>query len=197
MSTQNMRDFKASLKEFITDYFCCNIKEINQNNEVWVISDNGSLFDFYFDSKAEAEIWVSENWSDDEDLYLIKYHQMSLLAYFGLQTIEMYAGCESSEVLEAIYQEENSDSILEMLGTLDENHFGKEYFNYYIGQKFGIKTYIPSEPWGGFPTPPDEDDCPDFEEPKLYKDYIIDKLVHTLEFVGQELMDSKKRSMSK
>ena len=125
-----------------------------------------------------AKKWV-ETW-DEEDQYLANYHQMTVAEQYALETMQDFDDIyPAADVLEAIKSgqfEKSAQEYYTILCELDENHLGREYYEYFIANEFNL-TRNPNF------SSSDEDDY-DYRKTISYKQFIMKRIAELSKYVA-------------
>ena len=164
-----------AIQEIESDYYID--EKVDLTKTFVVVSEGGHLLDEQFNTIEDAKKWV-ETW-DEEDQYLANYHQMTVAEQYALETMQDFDDIyPAADVLEAIKSgqfEKSEQEYYTILCELDENHLGREYYQYFIGNEFGL----------GCPTY-DSSDEPDFDFNKTisYKQFIMKRIAELSKYVA-------------
>ena len=108
-----------------------------------VVSEGGHLLGEQFKTLEDAKAWVNNEFEID-DQYLISYHTMTVAEQFALEIMQHFNDIYSAkEVLNAVQSGNFSKTDQEyynIIAELDENHLGREYYQYFIGNEFGLSN---------------------------------------------------------
>ena len=171
---------KAAIENTInaieSDYYIDEKVDLRKN--LIVVSDNGKLLGEQFKTLEDAKAWVNNEFEID-DQYLISYHTMTVAEQLALEIMQHFNDIYSAkEVLNAVQSGNFSKTDQEyynIIAELDENHLGREYYQYFIGNEFGL----------GCPTYGSSDE-PDFDFNKTisYKQFIMKRIAELSKYVA-------------
>ena len=144
-----------------------------------VVSEGGHLLDEQFNTIEDAKKWVNETW-DEDDQYLATFHEMTIAQQYALETMQDFDDIyPAADVLKAIKSgqfEKSAQEYYTMLCELDENHLGREYYEYFIANEFNL-TRNPNFSCS------DEDDF-DHRKTMSYKQFIMKRIAELSKYVA-------------
>lgn len=162
-----------AIKALSSDFYIN--EKVDLNKSFIVVSEGGYLLDEQFNTIEDAKKWV-ETW-DEEDQYLANYHQMTVAEQYALETMQEFDDIyPAADVLKAIKSgqfEKSEQEYYTILCELDENHLGREYYEYFIANEFNL-TRNPNFSCS-------DEDSYDYRKTISYKQFIIKKIAQLLE----------------
>ena len=165
-----------AIQEIESDYYID--EKVDLTKTFVVVSEGGHLLDEQFNTIEDAKKWV-ETW-DEEDQYLANYHQMTVAEQYALETMQDFDDIyPAADVLEAIKSgqfEKSAQEYYTILCELDENHLGREYYEYFIANEFNL-TKNPNFSCS------DEDDY-DYRKTISYKQFIMKRIAELSKYVA-------------
>lgn len=165
-----------AIQEIESDYYID--EKVDLTKTFVVVSEGGHLLDEQFNTIEDAKKWV-ETW-DEEDQYLANYHQMTVAEQYALETMQDFDDIyPAADVLEAIKSgqfEKSEQEYYTILCELDENHLGREYYEYFIANEFNL-TKNPNFSCS------DEDDY-DYRKTISYKQFIMKRIAELSKYVA-------------
>ena len=165
-----------AIQEIESDYYID--EKVDLTKTFVVVSEGGHLLDEQFNTIEDAKKWV-ETW-DEEDQYLANYHQMTVAEQYALETMQDFDDIyPAADVLEAIKSgqfEKSEQEYYTILCEIDENHLGREYYEYFIANEFNL-TKNPSFSCS------DEDDY-DYRKTISYKQFIMKRIAELSKYVA-------------
>ena len=165
-----------AIQEIESDYYID--EKVDLTKTFVVVSEGGHLLDEQFNTIEDAKKWV-ETW-DEEDQYLANYHQMTVAEQYALETMQDFDDIyPAADVLEAIKSgqfEKSAQEYYTILCELDENHLGREYYEYFIANEFNL-TRNPNFSCS------DEDDY-DYRKTISYKQFIMKRIAELSKYVA-------------
>ena len=144
-----------------------------------VVSDGGHLLDEQFKTLEDAKAWVNNEFEID-DQYLISYHTMTVAEQLALEIMQHFNDIYSAkEVLNAVQSGNFSKTDQEyynIIAELDENHLGRAYYQYFIGNEFGLSN----------PTNYSYEDESHFDVNTVtYKQFILKRIAELSQYVAK------------
>lgn len=165
-----------AIQEIESDYYID--EKVDLTKTFVVVSEGGHLLDEQFNTIEDAKKWV-ETW-DEEDQYLANYHQMTVAEQYALETMQDFDDIyPAADVLEAIKSgqfEKSEQEYYTILCELDENHLGREYYEYFIANEFNL-TKNPNFSCS------DEDDY-NYRKTISYKQFIMKRIAELSKYVA-------------
>ena len=165
-----------AIQEIESDYYID--EKVDLTKTFVVVSEGGHLLDEQFNTIEDAKKWV-ETWGD-EDQYLANYHQMTVAEQYALETMQDFDDIyPAADVLEAIKSgqfEKSAQEYYTILCELDENHLGREYYEYFIANEFNL-TKNPNFSCS------DEDDY-GYRKTISYKQFIMKRIAELSKYVA-------------
>ena len=165
-----------AIQEIESDYYID--EKVDLTKTFVVVSEGGHLLDEQFNTIEDAKKWV-ETW-DEEDQYLANYHQMTVAEQYALETMQDFDDIyPAADVLKAIKSgqfEKSEQEYYTILCELDENHLGREYYEYFIANEFNL-TKNPNFSCS------DEDDY-DYRKTISYKQFIMKRIAELSKYVA-------------
>ncbi len=165
-----------AIQEIESDYYID--EKVDLTKTFVVVSEGGHLLDEQFNTIEDAKKWV-ETW-DEEDQYLANYHQMTVAEQYALETMQDFDDIyPAADVLEAIKSgqfEKSAQEYYTTLCELDENHLGREYYEYFIANEFNL-TRNPNFSCS------DEDDY-NYRKTISYKQFIMKRIAELSKYVA-------------
>lgn len=165
-----------AIQEIESDYYIDEKADLTKT--FVVVSEGGHLLDEQFNTIEDAKKWV-ETW-DEEDQYLANYHQMTVAEQYALETMQDFDDIyPAADVLKAIKSgqfEKSAQEYYTILCELDENHLGREYYEYFIVNEFNL-TRNPNFSCS------DEDDY-DYRKTISYKQFIMKRIAELSKYVA-------------
>ena len=165
-----------AIQEIESDYYID--EKVDLTKTFVVVSEGGHLLDEQFNTIEDAKKWV-ETW-DEEDQYLANYHQMTVAEQYALETMQDFDDIyPAADVLEAIKSgqfEKSEQEYYTILCELDENHLGREYYEYFIANEFNL-TRNPNFSCS------DEDDY-DYRKTISYKQFIMKRIAELSKYIA-------------
>ena len=165
-----------AIQEIESDYYID--EKVDLTKTFVVVSEGGHLLDEQFNTIEDAKKWV-ETW-DEEDQYLANYHQMTVAEQYALETMQDFDDIyPAADVLKAIKSgqfEKSEQEYYTILCELDENHLGREYYEYFIANEFNL-TRNPNFSCS------DEDDY-DYRKTISYKQFIMKRIAELSKYIA-------------
>ena len=165
-----------AIQEIESDYYID--EKVDLTKTFVVVSEGGHLLDEQFNTIEDAKKWV-ETWND-EDQYLANYHQMTVAEQYALETMQDFDDIyPAADVLEAIKSgqfEKSAQEYYTILCELDQNHLGREYYEYFIANEFNL-TRNPNFSCS------DEDDY-NYRKTISYKQFIMKRIAELSKYVA-------------
>ncbi len=112
-------------------------QKIDLSKTVITVSENGYVYDEVFETLKDAQAFAQDA-IDADDLYLVKYYEMSLEKHSALLTIQYFSDvCDPQTVLSAIESgkfEKSSEEYFRIIANihLDAMGVGKAYYAYFL-----------------------------------------------------------------
>lgn len=153
-------------------------RAIDLDQEFYVVNDNGHVYDEQFATLADAQAWVNDNVADD-DLYLVKYHKMTLAEQWAIDTINDFLDDDfyKNELLKAIQNEvtdKPAQEVYKLFASLDDSDLSKAYFKYYIAKEFSIGATYPGYEGENF----------DDSETMTFKQFVMKEIANLCQVVA-------------
>lgn len=171
---------------------------IDYDRTYTVVSEGGELLEERFNTLEDAQAWVNDAFGED-DLYLVKYHEMTEAENLSMLVIQEYGDMLEQQAILDVIQDENNVSdksaqevYCDLAMLIQPCSHTADYFDYYMKNELMFETARASKIkleylrkiGGGLGTPPDEDEFIERAPTLTYKQYIMREIAILTEYIA-------------